>query len=102
MTGFKMELPPPFRPALQLAALCAFERIRDIRLPRIGKPVLTPREREVLTWVAQGKCAWEIGIILSITKRTVDEHVQSAARKLETVNRPHAVAVAIKDRHIQI
>ena len=62
---------------------------------------LTEREREVLTWVAQGKSAWEIGEILHITKRTVDEHAASAYRKLGAVNRVQAVAIAIRDRLIE-
>jgi DNA-binding CsgD family transcriptional regulator len=61
---------------------------------------LTKREREVLTWVAQGKSAWEIGAILDITKRTVDEHAASAYRKLGAVNRAQAVAIAVRDRII--
>jgi LuxR family quorum sensing-dependent transcriptional regulator len=63
---------------------------------------LTPREREVLAWVAQGKSAREIGEILNITKRTVDEHVQTAVRKLEALNRTNAVAIAIRDGVIEI
>ena len=55
------------------------------------KHSLTAREAEVLTWVARGKSAWEIGEILHIAKRTVDEHVQTAVRKLGAVNRTHAV-----------
>jgi DNA-binding CsgD family transcriptional regulator len=55
---------------------------------------LTPREREVLWWAAQGKSAKEIGEILHITKRTVDEHTRNAARKLSAANRTQAVAVA--------
>ena len=66
--------------------------------PRTGK--LTVREREVLTWAAQGKSAWEIGEILKITKRTVDEHTQNAARKLGAMNRTHAVVVALRDQII--
>jgi LuxR family transcriptional regulator, quorum-sensing system regulator BjaR1 len=57
----------------------------------------TSRECEVLTWVANGKAAWEIGEILDIAKRTVDEHVQTAVRKLGAANRPHAVAIALRD-----
>jgi LuxR family quorum sensing-dependent transcriptional regulator len=52
--------------------------------------------------VAQGKSAWEIGEILDIAKRTVDEHVQSTVRKLGAVNRTHAVALAVRDRIIEI
>jgi LuxR family quorum sensing-dependent transcriptional regulator len=66
------------------------------------QPVLTPREREVLAWVAQGKSAWEIGEILDITKRTVDEHAQTAVRKLGAVNRTHAVAIAVREHIIEV
>jgi DNA-binding CsgD family transcriptional regulator len=62
---------------------------------------LTPREREVLAWVSRGKSAWEIGTILRITKRTVDEHVQTVVRKLGAANRTQAVAIAIRDRLIE-
>jgi DNA-binding CsgD family transcriptional regulator len=61
---------------------------------------LTPREREVLVWVAQGKSAWEIGEILDIAKRTVDEHVQTAVRKLGAANRTQAIALALQHRII--
>jgi LuxR family quorum sensing-dependent transcriptional regulator len=60
--------------------------------------LLTPREREVLSWAAEGKSAWEIGEILHITKRTVDEHTQQAARKLGATNKTHAVAIALRER----
>jgi DNA-binding CsgD family transcriptional regulator len=61
---------------------------------------LTEREREVLNWVARGKSAWEIGQILHITKRTVDEHVQNARRKLGASNRTEAVTLAVHNRMI--
>jgi DNA-binding CsgD family transcriptional regulator len=60
------------------------------------QPNLTAREREVLTWIALGKSAWEIGEILGIAKRTVDEHAQTAARKLGAANRTQAVAIAVR------
>jgi LuxR family quorum sensing-dependent transcriptional regulator len=55
---------------------------------------------EALQWAAVGKTAWEIGQILRITKRTVDEHTQTAARKLGAVNRSHAIAIALRKRII--
>jgi DNA-binding CsgD family transcriptional regulator len=66
------------------------------------KGKLTARESEVLRWVANGKSAWEIGEILHITKRTVDEHVQTAVRKLGAVNRTHAVALGLRDGIIKL
>jgi LuxR family transcriptional regulator, quorum-sensing system regulator BjaR1 len=63
---------------------------------------LTSRESEVLRWVANGKAAWEIAEILDIAKRTVDEHAQTAVRKLGATNRPHAVAIALRDGLIKL
>lgn len=63
---------------------------------------ITARESEVLEWVARGKSAREIGEILKITKRTVDAHVQSAIRKIGAVNRVNAIAIAIRDRLIEV
>lgn len=63
---------------------------------------LTPREREVLAWVARGKSAREIAETLHIAKRTVDEHAQKAAEKLGAANRAQAVAIALRDRLIDV
>jgi len=67
-----------------------------------GNAALTAREAEVLTWVAQGKSAWEVGEILHIAKRTVDEHVRTAVQKLGAVNLTHAVAIALRNRMIDV
>lgn len=66
------------------------------------RPSLTAREREVLAWISLGKSAWEIGEILGIAKRTVDEHAQTAARKLGAANRTQAVAIAVRDGLIDL
>jgi LuxR family quorum sensing-dependent transcriptional regulator len=73
-----------------------------LRRRQAAKPKPTAREIEVLRWVANGKSAWEIGEILQITKRTVDEHVQAAVRKLGATNRTHAVALALRDGLIKL
>jgi DNA-binding CsgD family transcriptional regulator len=66
-----------------------------------GIHALTPREREVLAWVAKGKSAKVISENLKIAKRTVDEHVQTASRKLGAANRTQAVAIALLHGIIQ-
>jgi DNA-binding NarL/FixJ family response regulator len=63
---------------------------------------LTKREIEVLGWVARGKSARDIGKILKITKRTVDEHVSVAVQKLAAQNRTQAVVLALRDGIIDL
>jgi DNA-binding CsgD family transcriptional regulator len=62
---------------------------------------LTARQREVIAWSASGKSAWEIGSIIRITQRTVEEHIAMACRKLGATNCTQAVAVSIRERLIE-
>jgi len=55
---------------------------------------LTPRETEVLTWIAQGKTNHEIGVILSACTGTICKHVERILCKLRVKNRTSAAAVA--------
>ena len=56
---------------------------------------LTERERDVLAWVGRGKTSAEIAIILGVSERTVNFHCERSVRRLDVVNRTHAVARAI-------
>jgi DNA-binding NarL/FixJ family response regulator len=51
---------------------------------------LTPREAEVLLWIAQGKGNAEISIILGTSEHTVKKHVQNIFEKLGVDNRSTA------------
>jgi len=59
-------------------------------------PGFTLRERETLKWSYEGKTAWEIGVILSISERTVKFHLNNIYQKLNVSNRSQAVAKAIR------
>jgi DNA-binding NarL/FixJ family response regulator len=48
----------------------------------LGSLGLTARETEVLTWVAQGKTNYEIGVILSACTGTICKHVERILSKL--------------------
>jgi DNA-binding NarL/FixJ family response regulator len=48
---------------------------------------LTPREREVLRYIARGYMYKEIALRLSISAKTVEAHVSSVLRKLQLSNR---------------
>lgn len=63
---------------------------------------LAKRERECLEFAARGKTTWEISCILGIAERTVITHLENARRRLNAVNRTHAVAKAICLRSIDV
>jgi LuxR family quorum sensing-dependent transcriptional regulator len=101
--GAALDFPTIKKPFIRLLAVYAFERVRQISSTPVQKTsTLTPREREILTWIAAGKTAWEVGEILKIAKRTVEEHCQAAMQKLGAMNRTQAVALAVRDRLITV
>ncbi len=55
---------------------------------------LTEREIETLTWSARGKTSSEIAMIIGLTKRTVDFHIENSRRKLDVATRTEAVVKA--------
>ena len=55
---------------------------------------LTPRETDVLRWIAAGKTNWEISQILRLSERTVKFHLNNSFGKLNAVNRTQAVIKA--------
>lgn len=59
-----------------------------------GAPPLTPREREVLALVAEGRSNREVGSQLFISTKTASVHVSNILAKLGAAGRTEAVAVA--------
>lgn len=57
---------------------------------------LSARERECLTWSAQGKTSWEIGQILKVSENTVNYHFKTAMGRLGCSNRMVAVVRAVQ------
>lgn len=56
---------------------------------------LTPREAEVLRWLAQGKTRKEIGVILQVSEATVRTHLEHLYVKLGVTNRVEAASIAL-------
>lgn len=69
---------------------------------RMGNPVLSKREREVLQLLPKGMSNSEIGETLQITEGTVKSHVNSILSKLNVGDRTQAVIVALKRGLISI
>jgi len=61
-----------------------------------GLPSLTQRETEVLRLVAKGLTARQIASRLTLSHRTVENHVQSTLRKLQLHNRVELARYAIE------
>jgi len=96
--GANAELSARTTSALHLLALYGFERVTQVHAPRHEKKApITQREREALRCAADGKTAQETARCLGIAKRTVEEHFQSAQRKLGALNRTQAVVIAMRD-----
>ena len=71
--------------------------LREVKVaPSVHSPQrpdnLTPRESEILGWVARGKSNSSIAAILSIKVRTVEKHLEHVYEKLGVENRTAAAA----------
>ena len=62
---------------------------------------LTPREKEVLLWLARGKSMMDIGDILQVSIATIKYHCINIYKKLNTCNGKMAVMKAIRMGLIQ-
>jgi len=84
---------------MQLFAVHALDAALRVLLPpeqQLEQPRLTPRELETLRWTMDGKTAWEVGAILSITERTVVLHLNNAMHKLGCNSKHQAVLKALR------
>lgn len=58
-------------------------------------PDLSQREKECILWAARGKSSMAIGVILGISRNTVDFHIKNVMRKLEVSSRTVAAIRAV-------
>lgn len=61
---------------------------------RLSHAALTPRETEVLAWLARGKTNRDIAEILGMSHRTVNKHLEHIFEKLGVETRAAAAALA--------
>ena len=104
--GYEPDLSRRARSALEIIGIYSHETlkrslVRDQRDVHAHIP-LTPREREIMQWVAAGKTDSEIGDILSISRSTVTSHVENSKTKLDTFKRTHALVQAIRFGEISL
>ncbi|GEO12927.1 helix-turn-helix transcriptional regulator [Microvirga aerophila] len=99
----KIDASPRELAAAHLLALTVYGRLRILHSEEPhARTRLTPREREVLTWAAAGKSAWETSALLGISEATVITHLDNTRRKLNAANTTHAVVVALQTGELQL
>ncbi|MGX9673039.1 response regulator [Mycobacterium sp. HM-7] len=80
-----------------LAGLVLGEHRRMAKAPGADPAAgLTERETEILRYVAKGLTAKQIAERLTLSHRTVENHVQATFRKLQVANRVEAARYAIE------
>lgn len=72
------------------------QRVGEAKPAELESLGLTPREAEVLFWVARGKTNDEIATVLGIGLTTVKKHLESTYSKLGVENRTTAAAMALE------
>jgi DNA-binding response OmpR family regulator len=68
---------------------------------RVDEAALTPRETQVLSWLAKGKTNRDIADILGMSHRTVNKHLEHIFEKLGVETRAAAAALASRSATVQ-
>jgi DNA-binding NarL/FixJ family response regulator len=82
-----------FGPAIAKRMMNYFSASKPATLP-LAFPELSEREREVLTWIAQGYNNAEIAERLVLSPKTVRNHVSNIFSKLQVADRAQAIIKA--------
>ena len=85
------------RSFMHAVAQYAHQRIDRLELKQgDGRNPLSSREREILTWIAQGKSNPDIAVILGISEATVATHLKRIFHKLQVHDRVSAALAGFK------
>jgi DNA-binding NarL/FixJ family response regulator len=68
----------------------------------LAKPVLTPREREVIQLLAEGKTSKEVAVALKLSVKTAETHRTNLMRKLDLHSVADLTLYAIRNGIVQI
>ena len=100
----RLEVPPGAMPLLETLCVHLFRRVGglDNNSDDAESSPLTPRERELLQWSAQGKSTDDVSCILGVTTNTVESHQRNIRDKLDAINVSHAIVKALRRNEIQI
>lgn len=77
--------------------LLSLQPAGDASPSRLATASLTPRETEVLSWIAKGKTNRDVADILGLSPRTVNKHLEHVFEKLGVETRAAAAALASRE-----
>ncbi|MGN6538050.1 MAG: LuxR family transcriptional regulator [Mesorhizobium sp.] len=99
-----IEVPPRVLPLIETICVHTFRKLSKLETKSYDEDTtpLTPRERELLQWSAQGKSTEDISCILGVTTNTVESHQRNIRNKLDAINVAHAIVKALRKHEIQI
>ena len=104
--GPEPDLTQRSRTALEIIGIFSHQALSraliNCQRSEVAHTPLTPREREIMQWVAAGKSDDEIADILSIGASTVTSHVENAKGKLDAFKRTYAVVQALRFGEISL
>lgn len=87
----------------EIESINAITHLKIMTLPRVTpRGNLTPRQREVLEWVGDGKTVQDIATIMGLTTATVEKHLRLAREALNVQTTAQAVLKAAYQNQIFI
>lgn len=98
----EIPLPPATLRTVHTMLLAAHQKIVELSSGEVPEPVLSEREREVLTWVAKGKSNNDIATIIAISPETVATYMRRIYAKLGCNDRIGAVIKALRNGLIRL
>jgi LuxR family transcriptional regulator, quorum-sensing system regulator BjaR1 len=102
LAGEQVDDTPSVRAMARLLSFYVCAAVERVAYGVTGGARLTPREQDVLSWVAAGKSAPEIAEQLNISAFTVGDHLKHIRAKLGTRNNAHSVAVALQTGQVKL
>jgi two-component system NarL family response regulator len=72
------------------------ERVESLQKDRLGRPMLTAREVEVLELIFEGHSNKQIAFTLAVAENTIKNHINNLMVKLHARDRTHAANLALK------
>lgn len=85
------------------------KRMRDITITGTTKEdrgnhklLVTPREKEIVSCLLDGKCDKEIALKYDVSQQTIKNHVKNLKDKLHANSRIHAIAIVLKLGEVEL